>query len=70
MLRFETINAVAGAKDNDVRMAMAGNLIECSVKFLSENTTPDMLQAHEAEKPYLPTVTEFLEFAKKKFNVQ
>ncbi|KAF2606538.1 hypothetical protein F2Q68_00046164 [Brassica cretica] len=28
---FEMINAVAGAKDNDVRMAMAGNLIECSV---------------------------------------
>ncbi|KAL0664623.1 hypothetical protein Bca4012_101461 [Brassica carinata] len=46
------------------------------VKFLSEDTTPGMLQwadkfgAHEAEKPYLPTVTEFLEFTKKKFNVQ
>ncbi|KAL0701336.1 hypothetical protein Bca4012_057458 [Brassica carinata] len=117
---FETINAVAGAKDNDVRMAMAGNLIEClmsleeafqkssnggyffggekigfldiacgaivgplsvveafsGVKFLSEDTTPGMLQwaekfrAHEAVKPYLPTVAEFLEFAKKKFSVQ
>lgn len=111
---------MAGAKDNDVRMAMAGDLTEClasleeafqksskggyffggesigfldiacgsmvgplsvvevfsGVKFLSEDTTPGMLQlaekfkAHEAVKPYLPTVTEFLEFAKKKFNVQ
>ncbi|KAG2253754.1 hypothetical protein Bca52824_083890 [Brassica carinata] len=50
--------------------------IACGAVFLSEDTTPGMLQwadkfgAHEAEKPYLPTVTEFLEFTKKKFNVQ
>lgn len=111
---------MAGAKDNDVRMAMAGNLTDCltsleeafqksskggylfggenigfldiacgamvgplsvvevfsGVKFLNEDTTPGMLQwaekfrAHEAVEPYLPTVAEFLEFAKKKFNVQ
>lgn len=45
------------------------------VKFLRPDTTPGLLQwaerfrAHEAVKPYMPTVAEFIEFAKKKFNV-
>ncbi|CAH8392175.1 unnamed protein product [Eruca vesicaria subsp. sativa] len=45
------------------------------VKFLSPETTPGLVQwaerfrAHEAVKPYMPTVAEFIEFAKQKFNV-
>ncbi|CAN8235863.1 unnamed protein product [Cochlearia groenlandica] len=116
---FESIDAVAGAKDDAARMVLAGNLMESlaaleeafqksskggdffggenigyvdiacgaiagpisvieafsGVKFLSEDTTPGLLKwaekfrAHEAVKPYMPTVAEFIEFAKKKFNV-
>lgn len=46
------------------------------VKFLSPDATPGLVQwaerfrAHEAVKPYMPTVNEFVEFAKQKFNVQ
>ncbi|ESQ28232.1 hypothetical protein EUTSA_v10019031mg [Eutrema salsugineum] len=46
------------------------------VKFLSPDTTPGLVQwaeifrAHEAVKPYMPTVAEFVEFAKQKFNLQ
>ncbi|XP_018443112.1 glutathione S-transferase U12-like [Raphanus sativus] len=46
------------------------------VKFLSPDATPGLVQwaerfrAHEAVKPYMPTVKEFVEFAKQKFNVQ
>ncbi|WZY76508.1 hypothetical protein YC2023_022892 [Brassica napus] len=45
------------------------------MKFLSPETTPGLVQwaeifkAHEAVKPYMPTVAEFIEFAKQKFNV-
>ncbi|CAH2066475.1 unnamed protein product [Thlaspi arvense] len=117
---FETIDAVAGAKDDTGRMAAAGNLMESlaaleeafqkgskggdffggedigfvdiacgaivgplsvieafsGVKFLNPDTTPGLMQwaerfrAHEAVKPYMPTVAEFVEFAKQKFNVQ
>ncbi|VVB14009.1 unnamed protein product [Arabis nemorensis] len=116
---FESIDAVAGAKDDAARMALAGNLMECltaleeafqksskggdffggenigfvdiacggivgplsvieafsGVKFLSPEATPGLVQwadkfrAHEAVKPYMPNVAEFIEFAKKKFNV-
>uniref|UniRef100_A0A1J3F0K1 glutathione transferase n=1 Tax=Noccaea caerulescens TaxID=107243 RepID=A0A1J3F0K1_NOCCA len=117
---FESIDAVAGAKDDAARMTMAGNLMEClaeleeafqksskggdffggenigfvdiacgavvgplsvieafsGVKFVRPDTTPGLLQwtekfkAHEAVKPYMPTLAEFLEFAKKKFTDQ
>lgn len=116
---FVSIDAVAGAKDDAARMALAGNLMEnlaaleeafqkssrggdffggenigfvdiavgaiagpisvieafSGVKFLRPDTTPGLLhwaekfRAHEAVKPYMPTVAEFIEFAKKKFNV-
>ncbi|KAG2312942.1 hypothetical protein Bca52824_024499 [Brassica carinata] len=45
------------------------------VKFLNPDITPGLVQwaerfrAHEAVKPYMPTVAEFVEFAKQKFNV-
>uniref|UniRef100_A0A0D3APH6 Uncharacterized protein n=1 Tax=Brassica oleracea var. oleracea TaxID=109376 RepID=A0A0D3APH6_BRAOL len=45
------------------------------MKFLSPETTPGLVQwaeifrALEAVKPYMPTVAEFIEFAKQKFNV-
>lgn len=116
---FESIDAVAGAKDDAARMTLAGNLMEnlaaleeafqksskggdffgggnigfvditvgaivgpisvieafSGVKFLRPDTTPGLIQwaekfrAHEAVKPYMPTVAEFIEFAKKKFSV-
>uniref|UniRef100_A0A1J3FSU9 Glutathione S-transferase n=1 Tax=Noccaea caerulescens TaxID=107243 RepID=A0A1J3FSU9_NOCCA len=117
---FASLDAVAGAKDDEGRMAAAGMLMEClatleeafqksskglgffgganigfldiacgtilgpvsvieafsGVKFLRPETTPGLIQwaekfrAHEAVKPYMPTVEEFLAFAKKKFNVE
>ncbi|EOA38473.1 hypothetical protein CARUB_v10010226mg [Capsella rubella] len=117
---FESLDAVAGAKDDEGRMAAAGKLMEClaileqtfqkiskgsgffggenigyldiacgtllgpisvieafsGVKFLREETTPGLIKwaerfrAHEAVKPYMPTVEEFVAFAKKKFSVQ
>ncbi|CAN8304305.1 unnamed protein product [Cochlearia groenlandica] len=45
------------------------------VKFLREETTPGLIKwaekfrEHEAVKPYMPTVEEFVAFAKKKFGV-
>ncbi|KAF8093877.1 hypothetical protein N665_0376s0022 [Sinapis alba] len=116
---FESIDAVAGAKDEDGRMAAAGSLMEClaaleeafeksnkggdffggqnigyvdiacgailgplsvieafsGVKFLNPDMIPGLVQwaerftAHEAVKLYMPTVAEFVEFAKQKFNV-
>ncbi|KAL1187793.1 Glutathione S-transferase U12 [Cardamine amara subsp. amara] len=117
---FESIDTVAGAKDDAVRMAAAGSLMEnlavleeafqksskgggyfggenigfvdiacgavvgplsvieafSGVKFLRPDTTPGLLKwaerfrAHEAVKPYMPSVSEFIEFAKKKFNLE
>ncbi|KAL1187792.1 Glutathione S-transferase U12 [Cardamine amara subsp. amara] len=116
---FQSIDAVAGAKDDAARMALAGSLMEClaalegafqksskggdffggenigfvdiacgaivgpisvieafsGVKFLSPDTTPGLLKwaekfrAHDSVKPYMPSVEEFIEFAKKKFNL-
>ncbi|XP_010551488.1 PREDICTED: glutathione S-transferase U13-like [Tarenaya hassleriana] len=46
------------------------------VQFLREDSTPSLVRwserfcGHDAVKPYMPTVDEFVEFAKKKFNVQ
>ncbi|CAN8291666.1 unnamed protein product [Cochlearia groenlandica] len=46
------------------------------VKFLRQETTPglikwaEMFKAHEAVKPYMPSVEEVVAFAKKKFNVE
>ncbi|KAL1218985.1 Glutathione S-transferase U13 [Cardamine amara subsp. amara] len=117
---FESVDAVAGAKDDEGRMAAAGKLMEClvtvedvfqknskglgffggenigyldiacaailgpvsvievfsGVKFLRQETTPGLIQwaerfrAHEAVKPYMPTVEEFVALAKQKFSVQ
>ncbi|KAG2253184.1 hypothetical protein Bca52824_083320 [Brassica carinata] len=46
------------------------------VKLLSPDATPGLVQwaerfrAHETVKPYMPSVAEFAEFAKQKFNAQ
>ncbi|CDY23534.1 BnaC06g25030D [Brassica napus] len=46
------------------------------VKLLSPDVTPGLVQwaerfrAHEAVKPYMPSVAEFVEFAKQKLNAQ
>lgn len=46
------------------------------VKFLRPETTPGLIKwaekfrAHEAVKPYMPTVEESIAFAKKRFNAE
>ncbi|XP_010460212.1 PREDICTED: glutathione S-transferase U13-like [Camelina sativa] len=117
---FESLNAAAGAKDEEGRMAAAGKLMEClgileetfqksskglgffggenigyldiacgtllgpisvievftGVKFLQEETTPGLMKwterfgSHEAVKPYMASVDEYVAFAKLKFNIQ
>ncbi|KAF8081490.1 hypothetical protein N665_0883s0002 [Sinapis alba] len=106
----QSIDAVAGAKDDAGRMAVLEEAFQKSskgggffggesigyvdiacgaivgplsvieafsgVKLLSPDAIPGLVQwaerfrAYEDVKPYMPTVAEFVEFAKQKFNVQ
>ncbi|KAF2592369.1 hypothetical protein F2Q70_00045161 [Brassica cretica] len=53
---FEMINAVAGAKDNDVRMAMAGNLIDWTELRSELSQTVQLNQLVDRVQPAGPSV--------------